>query len=227
MQWKNAKYYFYLRMKTGYSIEELDDELRFEKTLTLKYSEVAPFVFNRLGKPGFVTLISWITIAASAFLSVWLWPGLRHHVADPHILKGLAIGLVLLPVILIPVHEALHIIPYRVAGARDIRLGSDIKQGIIYVTAHRYVTSGTLFSTVALTPLIILTAAAVFLIPVVQPWWQWVISLILFIHSTMCLGDAILTDYTTSLGRKNVFTWDDADKGESYFYVRHDTTDTL
>jgi len=41
----------------------------------------------------------------------------------------------------------------------------------------------------------------------------------LLIHTTMCAGDAALIGFMRGFKNRRVYTWDDADKKEAYFYV--------
>ena len=161
----------------------------------------------------------WVVLAITAFLTVWFWPGVRYPPEDPRIIIGLATGLATVPVLLIPVHEGLHLIPFRLSGARDIRYGADLRQGIIYVTAHRFVADLRLFSVVAFTPFVVITAGIGAAMIFCSPWWQWVLSLALFTHTTMCAGDAALIGFMRGFSHRNVYTWDDADRKEAYFYA--------
>jgi hypothetical protein len=210
-------------MKPAPRIEELDDSSAYEKVLTLPYGEIAPFVIGHLTRPTLPMISVWIIAGASLFLTVWFWPGLNYPSAGPGIAAGLATGIILLPLLLIPVHEGLHLIPFRLAGAKDIRFGADLRQGIIYVTAHRFVAGTRLFSIVALTPLIIITAAFTALILFSPDWWKWILSITLFVHSTMCAGDTALMGFMNSFAGRRVYTWDDADKYEAYFYASKQT----
>ena len=200
-------------------IEELDDPNYYDKVLTLPYGEVAPFVISQITKPAIPMLLIWVTAGASLFLSVWFWPGIRVPSSGQEMLTGLAAGLLLLPIILIPVHEGAHLIPFRIAGARDIRFGADLRQGIVYVTAHRFVAGNKLFSIVALTPFISVTVALLVFILLSPPWWKWVLSMTLLIHTSMCAGDTALLGFMNSFRDRRVFTWDDADRKEAYFYA--------
>lgn len=200
-------------------IEELDDPNSYDKVLTLPYGEVAPFVISQITKPAIPMLLIWVTAGASLFLSVWFWPGIRVPSSGQEMLTGLAAGLLLLPIILIPVHEGAHLIPFRIAGARDIRFGADLRQGIVYVTAHRFVAGKKLFSIVALTPFISVTVALLVFILLSPPWWKWVLSMTLLIHTSMCAGDTALLGFMNSFRDRRVFTWDDADRKEAYFYA--------
>ncbi|HUW93602.1 MAG TPA: hypothetical protein VMV74_10600, partial [Bacteroidales bacterium] len=132
-------------MRSVPAIEELEDSSKYCKILTLSYSNIAPFVLERLLKGSISMILLWILLIAAAFMTTVFWPGLIFKSGEPHILKGLLTGAVLIPVLLVPLHEGLHLLPFRLAGARDIRLGSDLKQGIIYITAHRFVADRRLF----------------------------------------------------------------------------------
>jgi len=206
-------------MKQTPDIEQLDDPLLYEKVLTLPYDDIAPFVLGEVTRPSGPMLRIWITLAATLFLSVWFWPGVIYFPENPRVVAGLTTGLILIPLGLVPVHEGLHLIPFVMAGARDIRFGADLRQGIIYVTAHRFLAGRRLFSIVAFTPFILVTLTFLTMILFTTPWWKWVLSMTLFVHTTMCAGDAALIGFMSRFGERKVFTWDDADKKEAYVYA--------
>jgi hypothetical protein len=134
------------------------------------------------------------------------------------ILTHSAFGLIMLPLLCIPLHEMLHILPYYISGARKIRVGMDLKQYLFYVTAHRYVATPIQFRVVAVIPFLLITAATIILLLILPGLWKWSMSLFLFIHTTMCAGDfALLNFYYTRKGRK-IYSWDDADRKIAYFY---------
>ncbi len=209
------------------TIEELEDSSKYSKELTLQYSNIAHFVVDRLLTASLPMILLWLVLFAATVMSVVLWPGLIFKLQEPQIIKGLLTGTVLIPLLLVPLHEGLHLVPYRLAGARDIRLGYDLRQGIIYITAHRFVIGKRLLSFVAMTPFAIVTAGLIISIALCPVWWQWVLSVSLFVHTTMCAGDAAMLTYTNSFNGQEVFTWDDADLMEAYFYIPCSRTDTL
>ncbi|MRR23145.1 DUF3267 domain-containing protein [bacterium] len=214
-------------MKPAPGIEELDNPALYDRVLSLPYDEIGPFVLGESTRPSRPMVRVWIALAASLFLSVWFWPGFVFPSGGPGILTGLAAGLLLLPLALVPVHEGSHLIPFLLAGARDIRFGSDLKQGIIYVTAHRFVAGSRLFSIVALTPFIIITASLLVCILLTPPWWKWVFSMTLFVRSTMCMGDAALLAFMGRFGDRRVYTWDDADRKVAYFYASAEAAEEM
>lgn len=105
------------------------------------------------------------------------------------------LGLVVFPVVLIPVHELLHIIPYYLTGARKIRIGMDLKQYMFYVTAHRHVAGKRQFSLVAWFPFLFVSTGLIIMILFLPGLWKWSLSLLLFAHCTMCAGDIALLNF--------------------------------
>jgi hypothetical protein len=126
--------------------------------------------------------------------------------------------MIVLPLICIPLHELLHVIPYYLSGAKNIRVGMDLKQYLFYVTAHRYVATPFQFRIVAWTPFLIISIGLVFLVFLLPGLWKWSLSLFLFVHATMCAGDFALLNLYHLNGDKKIYTWDDVDKKEAYFY---------
>ena len=206
-------------MKPTPGIEELEEGSGYVKVLTLHYGEIAPFVISHLTRFSMPMTLIWVTAVVSLLLSAWFWPGLRDPAADPQVIRGLVAGLLVFPLLMIPVHEALHLIPFRLAGARDIRLGADLRQGIFYVTAHRFVAGRRLFTMVALTPFITISAGILISMAFCPAWWKWVLAMSLTVHTTMCAGDAALLGFMSGLKNRDAYTWDDADRKEAYFYV--------
>ncbi|MDT8373148.1 MAG: DUF3267 domain-containing protein [Bacteroidales bacterium] len=201
------------------SIDELEEGSAYEKVLTLPYDDLAPFVISGLRTLTLPMMLVWTVAIVSAALTLLLWPRSAGTPEHPGILLGLAAGLILIPLLLVPLHELMHLIPFRLAGARDIRVGAELRQGIVYVTAHRFVAALNLFAVVALTPFLAVTASMVAVMFFVPPWWQWVLTLALLAHTTMCAGDAALLGYLERYRGRKVYTWDDADKKEAYFYA--------
>jgi hypothetical protein len=200
------------------SVEELSNELLYRRIAIISYKDIIPFIFEYLKKRTITIIMFWVLCIVFLLQAVYI----RFSIADNYtilqIMTQSFLGFVVFPLLLIPLHEFLHIVPYFISGARNIRIGMDIKQYIFYVTAHKYVASPAQFRIVALTPIIIVSFILIFLITITPGIWKWSFSLCLFIHTTMCAGDfALLNLYSVNRGKK-IYTWDDADKKESYFY---------
>jgi hypothetical protein len=204
----------------AYSVEDLEDQKRFRLILKISYSELIPFIFDYLKKKSGLTYIYWSVCLIFLCFAVFVRIGLAGNFTESGFLIHCAIGLVVLPVIFIPAHEFLHIIPYYFSGAKNIRIGMDLRQYLFYVTAHRYVANPFQFWIVALTPVIIISTGLIITIILIPGLWRWSLSLFLFVHATMCAGDVALLNFYFLNRSKLIYTWDDADKKEAYFFEK-------
>ena len=94
----------------------------------------------------------------------------------------------------------------------------DFNQFMFYVTAHRHVASPLQFRIVALIPFVIISLSALLLTLYLPGLWKWSFSLFLLAHTTMCAGDFAMLNFYHINKRKKIYTWDDADLKEAYFY---------
>ncbi len=203
-----------------FSVEDLDDPKNFRVLLTVPYKNLAEFVFEYLKKKSVLTILFWSVCVVFLCLTISIRIRITHYFPYSHILYHSVLGMIVLPLLIIPIHELLHVIPYYLSGARNIRIGMDLKQYLFYVTAHRYVASPVQFRIVAVTPFIIISAVLIFLIFLLPGLWKWSLSVFLFAHATMCAGDFALLNLYFLNKDKKLYTWDDADKKEAYFYEK-------
>lgn len=196
-------------------VEDLHESQNFRQILAVQYSYLISFIFKYIKKVTFVTFLFWSICVAFFLTAVWL----RYSLSTSMITLGHSLlGFVVFPILIIPFHEALHIIPYYLSGARNIRMGMDLKQYLFYVTAHRYVASPAQFITVALVPFASISMLVIILMFFLPALWQWSLSVFLFVHATMCAGDIALLNFYYVNRDKKIYTWDDADEKIAYFY---------
>ncbi len=199
-------------------VEDLEDQKKFRLFLTVPYENLIEFVFKYLKKKTGLTVLFWAFCLLFLFIAVFI----RIRIAGYYPLNSIffhsVIGFIILPLIIIPVHELLHVVPYFISGAKNIRVGMDLKQYLFYVTAHRYVASPLQFIIVALTPFLVISSGLALLIIFMPGLWKWSLSLFLFVHATMTAGDFALLNLYYLNRDKKIYTWDDADKKEAYFY---------
>jgi len=200
--------------------EDLDDQTNFRQILSLPYKEIIGFVLSYLGKRSGLTFFFWSACIITLIITVIVRISTSGVYHNSGILIHTAFGLLLFPVLCIPVHEALHIIPYYISGARNIRVGMDLKQYLFYVTAHKYVASPIQFKIVAILPFILISVASTLIIVFSPGLWKWSFSLFLFVHTTMCAGDFALLNFYFLNRKKKIYTWDDADRKVAYFYEK-------
>jgi len=199
-------------------VEDLEDQKKYRQILAISYHDLIPFILDNLKRKSGLTVFYWsiCIILLAGLFRVRL--NITGYFPVTEILFHSTLGLIIFPVLSIPLHELLHVIPYLISGARKIRVGMDVRQYLFYVTAHRYVATPLQFRIVAIIPFLLISVTLLFLIYLLPGLWKWSLSLLLFVHTTMCAGDfALLNFYFMKKGRK-IYTWDDADLKMAYFY---------
>ena len=201
-----------------FSAEDLEDQKKFRLFLTIPYTNLIQFVFEYLKKKSGLMFLYWFLCLLFLCFTLIIRIRVSGNFPTAHIILHSFIGMIVLPLICIPLHELLHVIPYYLSGAKNIRVGMDLKQYLFYVTAHRYVATPLQFRIVAWTPFLIISIGLVLLVFLLPGLWKWSLSLFLFVHATMCAGDFALLNLYHLNGDKKIYTWDDVDKKEAYFY---------
>ncbi|MGZ8709914.1 MAG: DUF3267 domain-containing protein, partial [Thermoanaerobaculia bacterium] len=184
------------------------DELHYDDLLTF----AARYFFEKT---------SWITrlhhilslIALGAIVATVIVRDLRWLTA----LAQFALGFVVMFVIVLPIHEGLHALAYRMAGAREIRWKMIWRYLGAYVVAERFVASRGVFFFVALAPFVVITPVAI-LLAIVFPAWSVLWLTVLLWHTAGVSGDWALMNYYWLKRDREIFTWDES--GRSYFYAR-------
>jgi hypothetical protein len=199
-------------------VEDLEDQSIYRQILKIPYDDLVPFVIDYIRRRSGLMVFFWS--ACIVFLGIALF--VRINISGYFPLRNIffhsCLGLIFFPLLYIPVHELLHVIPYYFTGARNIRIGMDLKQYMFYVTAHRHVATKNQFRFVALVPFMLTSLVIIYFILTLPSLWKWSLSLFLFVHATMCAGDfAMLNFYSLHRGRK-IYTWDDFDEKAAYFY---------
>lgn len=202
----------------GLRAEDLEDETRYRQILVIPYDELVTFVLEYIRRKSPLMIFFWSACLFFALIALMVRINISGYYPLKNIMLHTLLGLVVFPVLFIPVHELLHIIPYYLTGAKRIRIGMDLKQYLFYVTAHRYVAGRTQFSFVGLFPFITTSVAFLLLVFALPGLWKWSLSLFLFVHSTMCAGDFAMLNFYYLNRRKKIYTCDDFDKKIAYFY---------
>jgi hypothetical protein len=199
-------------------VEDLEDQSKYRQILSISYNNLIDFILDYLRRKSGLIVFFWSACILFFGIALTVRIDISGYYPLKNILLHSMLGLVIFPILIIPLHEFLHIIPFFLAGAKDIRAGMNLKQYIFYVTAHRYVATSGQFKVVALIPFILVTLVLLFLILFLPGLWKWSLSVLLFVHITMCAGDFALLNFYWLNRRKKIYTWDDADEKMAYFY---------
>jgi hypothetical protein len=122
-------------------------------------------------------------------------------------------------VAILPLHELLHALGYRLVGARDIRWDYSTRMLAVWVIAHRFVAGTRAFVIVALAPFVVLNAALI-VAAVVFPAVAVLLLFVLLWHLHGSAGDWALLNFMWLHRERGFWTYDDAVVGKSYFYGR-------
>jgi len=199
-------------------IEDLEDQSKYRQILKIPYDDLVTFVLDYIRRKSGLMLFFWSSCLIFLGIALIVRVNISGYFPFKNIFLHTVLGLIVFPLLSIPVHELLHIIPYYLTGARNIRISMDLRQYMFYVTAHRQVATAKQFRLVALVPFFIVSLGILFLVLTLPGLWKWSLSLFLFAHSTMCAGDfAMLNFYFLHRGKK-IYTWDDFDEKAAYFY---------
>lgn len=137
-------------------------------------------------------------------------------------LKAFGLALVALFVVILPLHEALHAIGYWLVGARDIRWDGSWRMLAVWVVAHRFVAGAQAFAFVALAPTVVLNAIILIAALLVPKLAVFLLFLLLW-HHHGASGDWSLLNFFWLHRRAGVWTYDDAERKESFFFGRAET----
>jgi hypothetical protein len=202
-----------------YSVEDIEDDQRFKLLLKIPYNELVVFVLDYLRKRTLFILIFWAICLLFLGMAIYFRLNLSAYQYSKILFHSM-LGFILFPLLSVPVHELLHVMPYYLTGARNIRAGMDLRQYLFYVTAHRYVAGPSQFRLIAMFPFVLISITLLVLLFFVPDLWKWSLSAFLFLHATMCAGDFALLNFYALNRKKEIYTWDDADKKEAYFFEK-------
>jgi len=199
--------------------ETLLNESGYKKILELDFSEIVPFVISNIRKPSLISLF-YMLISAGTLLFITffaLWSVRTGPLNTGGVILRILAGILAGSFLVIPPHELLHGLAYRILGARKIRFGVDFQQFIFYVTADRFPISKRELAFLALTPFLVINLLLILFTALWAPQITLVSASLLFSHNLMCIGDVAMISYAYSQGEE-VYTYDDIEQKKSYFF---------
>jgi hypothetical protein len=201
-------------------VDALKNDPSYRQVLALDYDDMIPFVLENIRKRSFFSILyAFLNIAFLIFIINDIIFGLVHRQLTWSLIISQSVtGIFAGSILVIPVHELLHGITYRILGARKIRFGADLQQFIFFVTADRYPVTGKELYCLALAPFVvinIITAAITLL------WFPHAIlfsAFFLLSHNIMCIGDFAIVNFVLQHAPHRVYTFDEIENKKSYFY---------
>ncbi len=202
-------------------IEQLHDPGKYRLIKTLNHSEVVQFVVQQLNHLRWPVLLFYIFTAGllSLIMTLSIYNYFNQIITwgtwSLYLLFGILAGMI----VVIPFHEGLHGLAYRLAGAKKVKYGMDLKQMLFYASAPGFVANKKAFLIVALAPFLIINLCFSAGIVFGPPPVKWASLVALFVHSTMCIGDFAMANFFAAYTGKEVYTYDEEKSQTSYFYI--------
>lgn len=189
----------------------LDEELEHEK--------IVPFVRAYLKKPNPFSIFYWAFNLIALMAFGWML-GLEHRIGKIEALVQASLGVFLFLVILLPLHEIIHGLFYKIIGAKKVTFQVQWKQMVFNTIAGQFVAGRREFILVALAPFVIINSfliAGMCLVPVKM---MWVLFGTLILHTGGCFGDFGLVSYFYYKRKFHPCTYDDTDGRKTLFYIK-------
>ena len=130
-----------------------------------------------------------------------------------------ALGL-LLSFALVPFHELIHGLAYKLAGAKNTSYDANLRKFYFLAIADKFVTGKREFKIIALAPFLIISMTLLIVTFLTGEPWKVTLFSTLLIHSIACSGDFALLSYFEFNRKMEVVTYDDKENKISFFYGR-------
>ncbi len=200
-------------------VETLQSDPAFHLVYELGFQDMVPFVLTQIKRRGiFSWLYAAVNLAMLAFIILFSLKGLLDHsLGWKSLLFQTVLGAVAGSILVIPFHELIHGLTYRILGARKIIFGADLKQFIFFVTANRHPVSGSEVYLLALSPFVIINLVSVAATITLSPRWALCTGAFLLCHNIMCIGDFAISNFVSKASGR-VYTYDEPENKMSYFF---------
>lgn len=202
------------------NVNQLTDTQKYQLLYVLDHSEITSFA-QAAFKSRNVFTISYF-IANAIFLgSLGFWVALdllSGNIAWHEMLGGLCLGILVCFSVVILLHELLHVLAYKIVGAKETAIKADWKKFVFVAVADRFVVGSQAFYFIALLPFTVFTTAFLLGLSLTSGFVFYMILGAAFMHTASCGGDFALVSYFWENRDKKVITYDDVPEKKSYFY---------
>lgn len=204
------------------TVEELRGDGRFECWLVLRHDELLPFVQEEFSRRSFILrfYILLNILLLLLMLVLGAWQAHQGLITAGAIIRYSTLGLALALTVLVPVHEAIHGLAYKLVGAPRVQFGADIRKFIFYALADHFVVGRPAFRLVALAPFAAISFCVLCCIFFVPLTYQWLLLGVLLMHTGACAGDFAMLSFFRRYRDKEIYTYDDVPNRVSYFFRR-------
>ncbi|MFO7846512.1 MAG: DUF3267 domain-containing protein [Balneolaceae bacterium] len=197
--------------------EQLLEGEEYKKLKELHHDEMVPFLLENLKNRNPVNGVFKHGTMLLIALVLYVWIG-RWDTTSFFI--GLGAGILFTFTVGVIIHEVLHLIVYKILGAKKTRLKALWDQGAVAAVADRFVVSEKEFYFLAFTPFVVLTTAGIIALFNTYGWVFYGVSIFLVVHATACIGDFSLAGFIYENRNQSILTFDNTEEDKSYFFIK-------
>lgn len=201
-------------------VNQLEDTQKYQLLYILDHSEITTFARAEF-KSRNVFTIFYFAINAILLGSLGFWVAFdlfSGTVAWYDMLGGLCLGILVCFSVVILLHELLHVLAYKIVGAKETAIKADWEKFVFVAVAHRFVAGSKEFYFIALLPFTVFTIIFLLGLSLTSGFVFYMILGAAFMHTAACGGDFALVSYFWKNRYKKIITYDDVPEKKSYFY---------
>jgi len=191
----------------------------------LEHDELIPFVRKSLHKWSLISIFFYgVNLGLLVLVVVYAWIAItKHDIAIGDLIFYYSFGFTVC-LILIPIHEFIHVMAYKWLGAKETSLDYNLKKFSFMALANNFVANRKEFTMVALMPFTLISCFLILLLFFVDHYWQLTILSTLLLHSAMCSGDFGIVNFFHIHKSKHMVTYDDTLNKVSFFFIKKTRT---
>jgi hypothetical protein len=184
----------------------------------LDHSELIPFVKANMKQTNPLSVFYWaFNLAAIALFIFFIIQETRLSIGEAF--AKFLLGFFLFFLVLLPIHELIHGLFYKLSGAPDVKFAAQWRKLIFYCVADGFVADTKSFLLVALTPFLIINACLIIMMFYATPGLFYTFLGALILHTGGCFGDFGLASYLYNHKLSRPVTYDDAAGKKTYFFL--------
>ena len=204
------------------TVEELNDQGKFEKIAEIEHARIKEFVFEQIRNgrmilPVYMVYQVIMVLAGTFFVTRSVVLIIKGSPIEFYWTAG---AFILSFSLLVAIHELLHGFALLITGARKISFGANLRNFMFFAEADLHVMNRRQFRLVALTPFVVVKTLSVLgLIYFYAQPAGYLFIVTMCLHSLFCAGDIGLLSFFENQSRGKVYTYD-SKKEDKTFYFR-------
>jgi len=199
---------------------DLENNPRYKKILEISHEELIVFVSDHIRPDNLpIRLFYLFNLPVLGYIFFKLYDIIFIHPLNwIYLLSVILLSFILFAIIVIPVHELLHALAFKILGANKVSIHAQWGRMLFYSIADKFVMNSREFIFLALTPFVLINLGLVFGIICLHGEFKVMAVVFLFFHLTGCIGDFALLGYLYKNRHQNILNYDDKELEKSYFY---------